>query len=348
MTKLSGGRLASFLKSPDPAVRAVLLFGPDQGLVRERADTIAGAIVGNLDDPFRVVVLSGASVKDEPARLRDEAAALSMTGGRRVVRVRDAMDGIAAVFAEFLADPIGESLIVVEAGELNKRSGLRRAFEEALHAAAVACYGDRPGELADLVRASLRERGVRIADDALSAFVDLLGADRLIVRSELEKLVLYAGEKKEIERKDVVACVGDSAEHSFDDIVYATCEGDMAGIDESLWKALAEGVSPVAVLRAAQRHLARVLLVKGLMQGGESYERATATLFPKPHFAFEERFRAHVHRWERERLAWSLDRVLSAELACTTEGLPQSAVCNRALIAVAQAASRRNVERGRR
>lgn len=345
MAKLSGGRIASFLKSPDPSCLVVLLFGPDQGLVRERADAIVRAVIGGLDDPFRVVVLSGASVKDDPPRLRDEAAALSLTGGRRIVRIREATDAIGEIVADFLSDPAGEALIVLEAGELNKRSSLRRACEEAPNGAAIACYGDRPDELAGFVRESLRERGIRISDDALSALVDLLGADRLVVRSEIEKLITYVGDKKTVDRDDVAASAGDSAEHSLDDIVYAAFDGDVNALDESLWKAFAEGVSPVSVLRAAQRHLSRVLLVKGLIARGSTYERAAAALFPPVIFTLAPRFRTHVQQWEHDRLAWSLDRVLAAELACTTEGLPQDSVCNRALIAIAQASGRRSAQR---
>ena len=43
--KLPAARVAAFVAAPDPAVRAALVHGPDQGLVRERADRIAAAIV---------------------------------------------------------------------------------------------------------------------------------------------------------------------------------------------------------------------------------------------------------------------------------------------------------------
>ena len=56
----------------------------------------------------------------DPARLADEAAALSMLGGRRVVRVRNAGNGLGKLFEAFLESPIGDALVVVEAGDLAK------------------------------------------------------------------------------------------------------------------------------------------------------------------------------------------------------------------------------------
>src|ERR1700723_1219486 len=77
---------------------AALLFGPDLGLVRERAERLAKTVVPDLRDPFRTTEMEASALSEDPARLFDEAAALSMTGGRRVVRVRNAGNALAKLF----------------------------------------------------------------------------------------------------------------------------------------------------------------------------------------------------------------------------------------------------------
>jgi DNA polymerase-3 subunit delta len=139
MFKLAPPRIASFLQPPDPETRAVLLYGPDDGLVRERAGMIARTICPDLNDPFRVADLGAAALAADPARLADETAQLSLTGGRRVVRVRGAGDPLAKLFTEFLKPSPGDAFVVVEAGELPSRSALRRAFEAARLAVAIGC-----------------------------------------------------------------------------------------------------------------------------------------------------------------------------------------------------------------
>ena len=104
--RLTSGRiepfLARFRTAPDPAIRALLVYGPDQGLVRERATDLARAIVPDLRDPFRVAELSGASLAADPALLADEAQALSLTGGRRVLRVKEAGDAVGGIFERWI------------------------------------------------------------------------------------------------------------------------------------------------------------------------------------------------------------------------------------------------------
>src|SRR6516165_6273863 len=113
--RLAPSRIAAFLQRPDPEIRAVLLYGPDEGLVRERAAAVARSVCPDLKDPFRVAELTAAVLAADPARLADEAAQLSLTGGRRVVRVRGAGDGLAKLFGEFLKTALDDALIVVEA-----------------------------------------------------------------------------------------------------------------------------------------------------------------------------------------------------------------------------------------
>jgi len=127
-----------YVARPPADLVAVLVFGPDQGLVRERAERLAKTVVPDLADPFRVSELDDATLGGDPARLADEAASLSMLGGRRVVRVRGAGNGLAKLFESFLENPAGDALIVVEAGDLAKSSALRSAFEDADKAAAIA------------------------------------------------------------------------------------------------------------------------------------------------------------------------------------------------------------------
>jgi DNA polymerase III subunit delta len=110
--KISDRQIEGFLRAPDPAIRAVLLFGPDIGKIKEFADRLGHTVLPSLDDPFRLADLTGAQLRDDPARLADEAAALSLTGGRRLIRVRDTGDGNAEIFQNMLETIQGDFLVV--------------------------------------------------------------------------------------------------------------------------------------------------------------------------------------------------------------------------------------------
>src|SRR5262245_18586637 len=149
--KVAPREQSRFLQAAEVSVAAVLFYGPDQGLMRERAVTLVARVAGDTGAPFRVVQLGFPQLKDDPARLADEAAALSLTGGRCVLRLRDAGDGLAGPLAELLDGPPPAAFIVIEAGELGPRSALRGLCEKSPAAAAIACYLDDAAAIADLL-----------------------------------------------------------------------------------------------------------------------------------------------------------------------------------------------------
>ncbi len=188
-----GKMVDQLLTRPAPGLRAILFYGPNEGRVREYARLAAKSVVIDLDDPFRVCQLSPADLKDDPARLADEAAALSMTGGRRVIRLSGMGDAHTESFANFLDDPQGDALIVAEAGELTRTSKLRKLFETSKHCAITACYEESMQDLDRLVIDHLRSHGLNITSDAKAYLMQCLGEDRMAARQELDKLVLYKG-----------------------------------------------------------------------------------------------------------------------------------------------------------
>ncbi|HSK39940.1 MAG TPA: DNA polymerase III subunit delta, partial [Arenibaculum sp.] len=252
--KLAANRIEAFVRRPDPQARAILVYGPDAGLVRERADQLARSAVPDLADPFRVADLPAETLAKDPARLADEVAAIALTGGRRCVRVRGGDDGLASAFQKLFADlPGGDTLFVVEAGDLGKGSKLRALFEASDHGAAIPCYVEDEAALARTLGDILSSHGLDVSPDAREYLASHLVGDRMIARSEIEKLVTYMGDERRVELSHAEAAVGDSGALEIDAPAWAAGEGDYAAIDRALDRLLGEGISPVAILRTAQR-----------------------------------------------------------------------------------------------
>ncbi|MEO5372947.1 MAG: DNA polymerase III subunit delta [Alphaproteobacteria bacterium] len=338
--KLKGAQVGAFLKKPDPAARVVLVYGPDSGQVQEAAATLARHVVPDLTDPFRVTDLTPAVLKTDPARLADETAALSLTGGRRVVRIRDGDDSLTALLKSFLANPVGEALVVLAAGDLATRSTLRKLCEDAVNAAAVPCYGDTADSLDTVIRETLRPFGLMADDEAMAYLCGHLGGDRLLTRRELERLALYALNTPggRVTLDDVMACIGDSTALSLDDLAFATADGAVAAADRLLDRLIREGTSPVGILRTMMRHFQRLHLAAGAVAAGQSPDQAMKALRPAVFFKYTDRFRTQLRTWSLDRLARAMEILVDAELDCKSTGMPDEEICSQALSRIARAA----------
>jgi DNA polymerase-3 subunit delta len=336
--RLAAARVEAFLRRPDIEIAAVLLYGPDQGLVRERADAIGRTVTTDLQDPFLVADLTGAILAADPARLFDEAAQISLTGGRRLVRAREIGDTHTAVFARFLADPPEGSLVIVEAGDLPARGSLRRGFDDAARGVAIGCYPDTGRELAEVIRESLAAHQVTASRDAIEFLTQHLGGDRLLTRAELEKLTLYAGDGGRVELDDARLSIADSAALSLDDAVMAAAEGDIAALDRTLSRVFQEGESPVTVVRAMLRHLQRLHVLSARIAAGDPAEATLRAARPPVFFKQQDSFRRQLRQWREAGLRRLLDRLAETETRIKTTGMPAETICRAALLELAREA----------
>ena len=330
-----------YVAHPPKNLVAALVYGPDTGMVRERAEALMKTVVDDLNDAFRVADLDDSALASDPARLSDEAAAISMLGGRRVVRVRGAGNNLAKLFEAFLEEPAGDALIVLEGGDLAKGTGLRKVFEEADNAAAIACYPDTARGLFDVVRSGLKAEGLTIASDALEDAVGRLGSDRGVTRREIEKLALYAHGKKSVTLEDVQATLGDEAEARVEEAIDAAGNGDVGKLDLALERLWIAGTSPIQVVRQAMSHFQRLLLVSVESKRGEGIDGAIRKLRPPLHFSRAASFKNQAQRWSEANLLEVLDQLLDTEALCKTTAVPAEAACGRALMNVAARARAR-------
>ncbi len=335
--KIPARRADGFCGNPDPGVRAVLVHGADAGLVRERADRLVAAAAGDPADPFRVAELTGEAVAGDPALLVDEAGALALAGGRRAVRVRDAGDRVAGAVEDMLARPTGDTLVVVEAGELAGRSRLRALIEKADRAAAVACHRDEGRAVEAVAAGELRRHGVEADGEALALLGAWLGGDRMQTRNEAAKLALYVGEGGRATAADVEAAVADSSFLSMDRIAHAAGAGRIDELDRALERALANRDNPVSILWAARRFMMRLHLFVALRERGASGDEAAraARAF---HFRARDALKDAGRCWTARRIERALGHLDEADIRCKTADMPAATLCRRALHDIARAA----------
>lgn len=348
--KLKASEIEPFVRKPDPAVRAILIYGPDSGLVREYAGRLVAGAVSNPADPFQVAELAGADFLDDPARLFDEAAAIPMTGGMRVVRIRDAQpstpasasDAVVKGVTNYLEEPPDGSLVVLQAGDLGPRSALRKLIESTANAAALPCYRDDGAGLNRLFEEILGRNGISVSPEARSYLAANLGADRGVTRAELEKLALYAGDQGRIDLPDAEACVGDNSQRSLDSVAFAAGGGDRQSLDRELSACLGMGESPISILRAAARHLMRVHLAMAETAAGATPDQAVKKLQPPVFWKQAGEMKRQTQIWSMDYIARAQDLLLEAERLCKRTGTPDEAVCGRTLLQIASLARRKN------
>ncbi len=343
MTALKTSEIDAFVARPDPARSVVLVFGPDAGLVGERAQAIVRASVDNIDDPFSLVRLEGDDLSANPLRLVEEANTIPLFGGRRAVWVKNLgrFNPVPAVEA-LLGAPSPDCRVVIEAGDLRRNAALRTLCERAKNAVAIACYADSERDLARLIDEEMKQAGLSIAPEARAALVPYLGGDRQASRNELRKLSLYARGNATVTLDDVLAVVADASALALDSVVDAAFAGKPAEVETHFVKARAAGTAPGQIILAALRQVASLHRLALDVADGASVGAAAENARPPLHFRRRPLVEAALRAWPAQRLQQVMSQLSGALLESRKHADLAGPIAQRALIAIAMSARQRS------
>lgn len=316
MAQKKANEVDGWLARPDPNCRVVLIYGPDRGLVSERARAFITKAGFTPDDPFAVVRMEAAELDRDPGRLIDEAGTMPMFADRRLIWVRNAagQKGLAEEVKILAADPPPTSTLLIEAGDLKKGTGLRAIVESAKAAMALPCYADEGRALETLIDDELEKAGMSISLDARQLLRVSLGGDRLASRSELEKLTLYAEGAREITADDVTNAIGDVSAMSLDKVIDAVLSGDLEAFERALARAIAVGGQLQTILASALRQFHGLHLARSSMADGKTAQAAVASMRPPIFFSRQKPMEAALQRWGVDDFARILPRLQAAVL----------------------------------
>jgi DNA polymerase-3 subunit delta len=317
MAQKKASEVESWLRKPDSRASVVLIYGPDRGLVSERAQAFARACGLPMDDPFTVVRLDAAEVDRDPGKLLDEARMVPMFSPKRLVWVRNAgaQKPLADDVKALCAAPPADAIVLIEAGDLRKGTPMRSAVEAAPAAMALPCFSDEARDLDAVIDDELRQAGMTIDAEARQLLRRNLGGDRLASRGEILKLVLYAQGETQILRGHVEASVGDAAAVDMDGLLDAMLGGQVEAFDVQFARVATNASQASTLLGAALRQLHAVQLMRAAVDAGARPGEAVAAARPPVFFSRRRTVEQAVSRWTGAMIERSLERLGSAMLS---------------------------------
>ena len=342
MAQKKAHEVDGWLARPQGAFPVVLIYGPDRGLVSERATLYARQAGFRLDDPFSVARLDAGEIESDPGRLMDEANTVAMFADRRLIWIKGAgtHKALGASLKDLCASPPDATTILVEGGDLKKGAPVRAAVEKGSAGMALPCYVDQARAIEGVIDEVLGRDGITIAPDARQALKASLGGDRLATRSEIEKLALYAGRDGRIELAHVTEIVGDVSAKSLDDATDAILAGDVAGFDRAYSGWVTAGNAPFQLVSAVMRQFQQLEMLRAAVDGGASASSAVAAARPPVFFSRRNNVEKAIQKWTSSSIARGLERLQATVLAMRTRSQLDEPTARQAMLALAIEARR--------
>lgn len=314
--------------------KIALIHGADFGIVEDCAQKIIKMVIPQRDE-FSFIKITKQQLKENPAKLLDEGNSISFLGGRKLIWLKDADNLIISAVEDYLNYVQSDAFLLITADALQKSSALRNLAENAPDALEIACYNDEEKDTRLLISSFLKEKGFVPDNDVLNSLSERLTENRITSQSELEKLTIYVGDKKNITTQDVEAVVSKPQAATFDDLCHQTALGKQKEADKILKNLLVNGEAPVTIVRVLTSHFNKLLMAVDLSENGVSREDVLKKVLRANQFKQKDIMATEIYLWKKNFLIKVLQSLLEAEKQTKTTELPAELIVERLVTMIA-------------
>lgn len=275
--KIQANKVDEFIKTFDNTIRGVLIYGPDTGLVSIRKNEILQKVLPDYKNSLSLILLTPATLKEKPTIINDEYNSISLFGGdKKVILIEDAENSLSKILEPIFSKTQNtENFIIITADDLDSKSTLKKFAEYNQYFASLPCYKDDINSIMQIVNLKLKKEGFKYSGDVVRYLAESFGGDRLIILSELDKLIIYKDTDKNLTIEDVKACIQDNSEADLNAFIndFASLNFDKAY--KELYNLYSEGIFPVIIIRSVISYFIKLQLYKFQLQNGLTFDEIT-------------------------------------------------------------------------
>jgi DNA polymerase-3 subunit delta len=324
---------------PRADIRFYLFHGADEAQSRALGQRLLESLGATKS------VLPASSIKADPAILLDEASAMSLFGGKRVIWIEPATKDIEQGLASLLEASPTENPVVAIAGSLTKASPLLKLAESSSAAVAYVSYVPEGEDAERMVIDVGRRFGLKIAPPLAARIAASAGNDQAIVSQEVQKLALYVDASpeapKDLDHSAIDAVGADNAEGDFLRLADLAFDGRLLELSNELARMTGSGSEAIPVIRSLQRRLLMLAPARARIERGERSDAVLTSLGRSLFWKDKAKVERMLGKWTAEALATAAERLGQLERSLMFTPAPSREALGEELLAIARKARSR-------
>lgn len=314
--------------------KAALLFGPDFSVINDCADKIIHMLLPKQED-FSLIKITKSQLKENPTLLIDEANTVSLWSNRRVIWLKDADNTHTEQIETFLQNVKTNAFLLLTADNLVKNASLRTLCENEKNVVAIACYEDSETDSRFMIRNILKTNGFLFSEEGLDLLVARLNENRLTTKNELEKLMTYMGEEKNITPSVIENIIPDIKNSTMESLCFQVADGEQTLADKSTDILLSNGETAVGITRALMQYFNKLLIGCDMKEKNVDFETISKKILRANQYMYKDKVFSQIRLWNKEMVLKVLILLNETEEQTKTTGIIPETVLHRSITMVA-------------
>lgn len=318
-------------------VDVVLLYGTDDGEIYHTLTQLK-KILGISSDSLNAITLTKESLKKTPFLATDEANTTSLIAQRRFLFIPEDVSFPVSSLQHFLDQKKTDALLIIQGGNLSKTSALRQESEQNPRILAISCYQPTIPEIQAGILAYLKQNHKKITSPVVAELLKKIPLNQQLMKQELDKLLLYVGEKAEITLPDIQACIANNSDVSLENLCISLADGRVAEVQQTASIFLETEESETNLFWTIRDYFERLLLI--LSDNSAPASQVVKKYLKPAQFRLERPLAQQTRFWTQDTVLSTLNKLTQLEELTRQTGYPKNTIILQTLIGIAAFAKR--------
>lgn len=203
------------------------------------------------------------------------------------------------------------NFLIVVAGDLTAESSLKKLYANNTRLESIVCYEEENTNISTLIKNKLRENKINFTEDVINYLTYNIGKNSMYAKNELEKIILYKGENKNLTIEDVEKCTKNLTEFDLGELINSFCSFQEKETFQILHNAKIEGIQNTIIIRTLIKYFLQLQKMSYKVKNGKSIEEVVKEerIFWKQISTTKQ----HLNKWTFEKNCLMLEKLIELE-----------------------------------
>ena len=275
--------------------KIILLYGKNQGHKYESIKEITkNSIISNNYDEKEIL--------ENSARFLESLLTGSLFNDEKIIVIKRATDKILKIIEEIDIKNLGNTKIIINSENLEKKSKLRSFFEKNKNYICVPYYPDNEQTLIKLTYNFLRNKKIAIPQSEINEIVNKSSGDRQNLYTELEKIEFYVKSGKKLNSENLSKLINLNENYSVSELINNCLAKNKKQIIKILNENNYTNEDSIIISRTLLNHSKKILGLLKEYEKNQNIDLTISSAKPPIFWKDKEITKKQIFGWEQKNL----------------------------------------------
>ena len=286
--------------------KIVLFYGNNEGLKNE--------VISKITNNNKLSSYEEREILENNNIFLEKFLSGSLFEDEKIFLIKRATDKFLKIVEELSQREIQNSSIIINANALEKKSKLRNFFEKDKRLVSVPFYPDTTETLSKLAQTIFRNEKIAISTSDINLIVDKCSGDRLFLKNEITKIILYSKNKKKITTQDIKKLINLSENYNISELVDSCLVKNAKKTMKMLNENNFNNDDCILILRSIMNKSKKILLLSEEFEKNNNIDLTISSAKPPIFWKDKENVKEQIYKWKSKNIKNLIYKLSELEL----------------------------------